>query len=199
MTRPQSQVTQRQDPLRARYAEDPTDAHIVDAARTRDGLSRDPWHGQVVPGDHDYGAAWSVGMHRAVGGYHDEPNPGDMLCAAFAVCLDSTIRMIADRWGVPLTALGVAVEGDVDVRGTLMVDQSVPVGFQAMRCTVTVDAAPRTPRAKVEKLVAAAEHCCVNLQTLRAGVPIETRLVSPSDSSPPSPRSARSSQSGSLR
>lgn len=37
-----------------------------------------------------------VGVHRAVGGLHDAPTPGDLLCAALAACQDSTFRMIAN-------------------------------------------------------------------------------------------------------
>lgn len=76
---------------------------------------------------------WSFGIHRAVGGYHDAPNPGDILCAALASCLDSTIRIIADRLGITLTSLEVDVTAEVDVRGTLVVNRDIPVGFQAMR------------------------------------------------------------------
>ncbi|HKI96141.1 MAG TPA: OsmC family protein [Gemmatimonadales bacterium] len=199
MTRLDSEVAAWQDPLRAGYRDHPADAAITDAARTWDDDVTDPWHVRTVPGDHDYGVAWTVGTHRAVGGHHDAPNPGDMLSAALAVCLDSAIRLIANRWGVTLTTLAVRVESDVDVRGTLMVDPSVPVGFQRMRCAVTLETAPGTPPEMRDKLFAAGEHCCVNLQTLRAGVPVETTLISPSDSSPPSPRSARSSRFGSLR
>lgn len=190
MTRPQSLVADRQDPLREHYQQVPDDAMITDHAHTVDSLSHDPLHGRVAPGDQDYGVAWSVGIHRAVGGYHDQPNPGDMLTAALAVCLDSTIRMIADRWGVTLTELRVDVDSDVDVRGTLVVDRSVPVGFQRMRVAVTMDAAPGTPRALLEKLMKGAEYSCVNLQTLRSGVPVETSLHTSAPASDPAPRRA---------
>lgn len=176
MTRPKSLVADRQDPLREHYKTAPDDALITDHAHTVNSLARDALHGRVAPGDQDYGVQWSVGIHRAVGGYHDEPNPGDMLTAALAVCLDSTIRMIADRWGVELTKLRVDVDSEVDVRGTLVVDRTVPVGFQRMRLAVTMEAAPGTPRDVLEKVMKGAEYSCVNLQTLRNGVPVETSL-----------------------
>jgi len=99
-----------------------------------------------------------------------------MLCAALAACLDSTIRIIADRLGVTLTRLEVEVTADVDVRGTLLVDTNVPVGFQTMRCHVNIQASEGTDPKLVKKLVAASEHSCVNLQTVRSGVSIETSL-----------------------
>jgi uncharacterized OsmC-like protein len=83
--------------------------------------------------------------------------------------------MIADRLGITLTWLEVDVTADVDVRGTLLVDRTVPVGFQAMRCDVDLRAADGTDAKLLSRLLTAAEHSCVVLQTLRSGVPIETR------------------------
>ena len=169
-----SSVRERQAPLRERYKDSPGAAAITDEARTTGGTDTDPFHGQVVPGSEDHGVTWPFGIHRAVGGHHDAPNPGDVLCAAPAVCLDSTIRMIADRLGIQLTSLEVNVTADVDVRGTLLVDRTVPVGFQSMQCNVDVQAAEGTNPQLMQKLLAAAEHSCVVLQTLRSGVPVET-------------------------
>jgi uncharacterized OsmC-like protein len=167
-------VRTRQDPLRARYKEAAQEAWIIDHARTTDGVKTDPFHGYVVPGSQDYGIVWPFGIHKAIGGYHDGPNPGDVLCAALATCLDSTIRIIADRLHITLASLEVDVTAEVDVRGTLVVDRQVPVGFQKMRCRVNLQAAPGTDAKMVERLLAASEYSCVNLQTLRSGVAVET-------------------------
>src|SRR4030065_777165 len=137
-------VRSRQDPLRKRYRESPEEAMITDQAITTGGTEFDPFHGKVVPGNKDHGVVWSFGIHRAVGGYHDLPNPGDLLAAALATCLDSTIRLIDDRPGVSLLSLSVEVVAEVDVRGCLMVDRGVPVGFQEMRCHVDLEAANGT-------------------------------------------------------
>ncbi len=169
-------VRERQEPLRARYKEAPEEAWIIDRAKTTRGVETDPFHGFIQPGSQDYGIQWPFGIHHAVGGYHDGPNPGDLLCAALAACLDSTIRIIADRMDLTLTELEVDVTAEVDVRGTLVVDRSVPVGFQGMRCQVNLQTAEGTDPRLVEKLIAAAEYSCLNLQTLRAGVPVETSL-----------------------
>jgi len=50
-------------------------------------------------------------------------------CAALATCLDSTIRSIANHLGRALASLEGAVSADGDVRGMLVVDRTVPVGF----------------------------------------------------------------------
>ncbi|MEJ2720794.1 MAG: OsmC family protein [bacterium] len=164
----------RQDPLMARYKTAPEEALITDAARAADGSDTDPFHGLIIPGSQDYGVTIPYGIHRAVGGYHDIPNPGDFLCAALAACLDSTIRIIANRLRISINSLRVEVTARVDVRGTLMVDRAVPVGFQQMQCDVHIDAAEGTDPKLLRTLIASAERSCVNLQTLRTGVPVET-------------------------
>jgi len=170
------EVRSRQEPLRARYRDTPEAARITDRAVTTGSDLSDPWHGAVKPGSEDHGATWPQGVHRAVGGFHDAPNPGDILCAALATCLDSTIRLIADRLGVTLEKLEVEVTADVDVRGTLVVRRDVLVGFQSMRCHVDMQPAAGTDPKLVKKLLRGAEYSCVNLHTLRNGVPVEANF-----------------------
>lgn len=167
-------VRKRQAPLQELYRERPEEAMITDRGRTIGGLEADPFHGYVKPGSKNYGVVWPFGIHRAVGGDHDAPNPGDMLCAALAACMDSTIRMIADHLGVTLTALEVDVGAEVDVRGCLVVDRKVPVGFQKMKCQVNIRTAEGTDPKLQDMLKAASEYSCVNMNTLRSGVPVET-------------------------
>lgn len=176
-TTPQSplDVRARQDPLRARYRSVPEEAMITDGGHTESHDLGDPWHVSAVPGAQDYGHRWHVGLHRAVGGFHDAPNPGDLLCTALATCMDSVIRLVASRHGVVLEYLDVTVVGHVDVRGTLVVSRDVPVGFQSMECRVRLRTADGTDPALVQRLLAGAEHSCVNLQTLRSGVPVEVQ------------------------
>ena len=80
---PPSLVRERQEPLRRRYRTAPEEALIIDKAVTLDREPIDPLHGWLDLGD-GYGANWRFGIHRAVGGFHDEPNPGDLLCGALA-------------------------------------------------------------------------------------------------------------------
>jgi organic hydroperoxide reductase OsmC/OhrA len=84
--------------------------------------------------------------------------------------------MVANLLGVELEFLEVSVAGHVDVRGTMMVDRSVPVGFLEMRCEVQVRAKHGTDPQLLEKLKAAAEQSCVVLQTLRAPLRVEVKF-----------------------
>ena len=173
-----SRVAARQAPLRRSYEEDAAQALVVDRAHTLGGDLDDPVRTAVVPGE-EYRAqdvTIAVGNHRGVGGLHDAPNSGELLCAALAACQDSTIRMVADLLGVRLTALAVEVEGDVDLRGALAVDLSARVGFQSIRSRASVEVAHGTDPRTVEMLLTAAERSCVILDTLRHGVEVTTEV-----------------------
>ena len=175
-----SAVLERQGPLRSRYKKSPEEALTRKGATTRatrDLPAGDPFHGEVEIGS-GYGVSQRFGLDRYVGGLHDLPNPGDLLCAALAACEDGTIRMAADLLGVTLEDLEVEVTGELDVRGALLVDPEVRAGFEALECRIRLRAAPDTDPRMLRRLLGIAERCCVNLDTLRAGarVEIETEL-----------------------
>jgi uncharacterized OsmC-like protein len=174
-------VGQRQAPLRRHYRQQPQRAMITKRVRTGGSPAADPFHGTVTPDNladahSPYGVQWHYGIDRAVGGLHDAPNPGEMLCAALAACADSTVRMIADLIGVELDELEVEVDGRLDVRGALMIDPTVPVGFQHLNVAIRVRPDDGTPSDRLDHLAAAAERCCLVLDTLRNGVPIDVRF-----------------------
>ena len=178
-------VRQRQGPLRERYRRVAAEAWINDGARTVNACGEDPFHGAVVPAN-GADAPLRFGVHRAVGGFHDHPNPGDLLSAALAACFDSTLRMVAEHLGIRLESVTVDVTAECDVRGCLQVDPAVPVGFQRMRCRVQLRPGNAIDENKMRMLVAVAENCCVVLQTLRNGVAVEAQL----DARPPVTASA---------
>ncbi len=135
-----------------------------------------------------YGVVWRYGVDKAIGGLHDAPNPGELLCAALAACADASVRMIADLLRVQLDELEVEVTGELDVRGTLDVDRSVAVGFQRLALAVRVQAAPETPQGRIDHLAVTAEQACVVLDTLRRGVPVDITF----DTAPSRQQEARS-------
>lgn len=175
MTTTAASVRERQSPKRARYRERPEEARIIDEARSEGAPGRDPYHSTVTPGT-EYDVALPVGVHRGLGGLHDAPNSGELLCAALASCQDTTIRMVADLFGVEIHSLAVSVEGDVDLRGPLQMPGDVRVGFTDMRCHVDIEVDPATDPDWVEQMLQAARTSCVVADTLREGVPVETTI-----------------------
>lgn len=129
-------------------------------------------HGELSIGTSNPHTA-PLSIHSAVGGDHDGPNPGDYLSAALVGCFDTTLRIVADRIGVAFEALEVEARAEVDVCGTLRVDPTVPVGFQRIALSVRAVLADGAPPNLLPKLIAAAEHSCVVLQTLRNGVRVD--------------------------
>jgi len=162
----------RQKPLAALYNREPAAAWIQDSARTAHAPD-DPLHSHVTIGPAAH-SALPIGVHTAVGGDGDAVVPGDLLAAALASCVDTTLRVIANRMSISIQRLEVNVRAGVDVRGTLLVDPRVPVGFQRLTVDLLLecDADDATRR----RLVQLAEHCCVVLRTLRGGVEVDLSL-----------------------
>jgi len=169
-------VLDAQKPLKESYVKEPGLAMVIDHAKTSGENATDPYHSVVEPMD-GCGVSVPVGVHAAVGGKHDAPTPGDLLCAALAACQDSSIRMVANLMGIELLELEVNVTATADVRGTLMMDRMVPVGFQKMKCEVKMKVNKGTEPRQIERLQMAAKACCVVQQTLKSPPPVETTFI----------------------
>jgi uncharacterized OsmC-like protein len=172
----QPSVYEAQKPLKAKYKDKPECAMVVDHARTSGEIAADPFHSKVEPMD-GCGVLVPIGVHAALGGQHDAPTPGDMLCAALAACQDSAIRMVANLMGIELIELEVRVTASVDVRGTMAIDRTVAVGFQAITCDIRMKVKDGTPPKQVARLQVAAQKCCVVQQTLRLPPLVKTTFI----------------------
>ncbi|MGF1701492.1 OsmC family protein [Photobacterium makurazakiensis] len=170
-------VFEAQRPLKDSYVKEPDLAMVTDHAKTSGENAADPYHFIVEPMD-GCGVSIPVGVHAAVGGKHDAPTPGDILCAALAACQDSSIRMVANLMGIELVELEVNVTATADVRGALMMDKLVPVGFQKMTCEVKMKVSEGTDSKQLERLQSAAKACCVVQQTLKSPPSVETTFTS---------------------
>ena len=165
-----SEVSQRQKQLTELYNSNPSLALITDSSEVIGVNLEDPFRSSVSISD-DHHVPFKVGIHRAVGGDHDFPNAGDILCAALAICFETTIRMISNRLNIELSETRVKASAKVDVRGTLMIDKSVPVGFQSMHLDVVV-VSPTPNQKKMHIVLGAAEKSCIIYQTIKQGIPI---------------------------
>ena len=170
-----SEVFQRQAALHQLYQHNPESALITDSSEVIGINLHDPFRTSVSINE-EIGVPFIVGVHKAVGGDHDFPNPGDILCASLAACFESTIRLIADRLGVELIETRIKVTAVVDVRGTLVIDKSVPVGFQSMHIEAIL-IADNTSDTTMNSLVKGAEHSCIVYQTIKQGIPVTLNVT----------------------
>jgi uncharacterized OsmC-like protein len=73
-----------------------------------------------------------------LGGVDNAPNPVEVLLSALAGCVTAGIATNAEMFGVPIDAMDIELEADVDARGMLGHDKSVRNGVTDIRYTVTI-------------------------------------------------------------
>jgi len=146
-----------QDPLKARYREDPSSALLT--------LSATGALGEGVTCSVQTGRAMAeAGLHPYTGGDGTALCSGDMLLEALAACAGVTLGAVSRSIGVPVRGGTIRVEGDLDFRGTLAVAKDAPVGFTAIRVRFDLDTdATDDELATLMKLT---ERYCVVLQTI---------------------------------
>src|SRR5437016_13813739 len=84
-----------------------------------------------------------------LGGVDGAPNPVEVLLSALAGCVTAGIATNAQMFGVPIDAIDIDLEADVDARGFLGHDKSVRNGVTDIRYTVTIQSS--APEDKVRK------------------------------------------------
>ena len=159
MSKEKSEVYKRQEQLSAVYQKAPGKAWITDVAEVTGVNLADPFRSHVTIND-ELSVHFPVGVHRAIGGDHDSPNSGDILCAALACCFETTLRMIANRLQIQLLHTHVKALADVDVRGTLMISSTVPPNNAKL----------------IQALLATAKHSCIVYQIISKGTPIKVEM-----------------------
>lgn len=149
-----------QQPLKERYRDQPASAVVT--LRASGTVGEEAVSCSVATGR----ALVEAGLHPATGGDGSLACSGDLLLQALVACAGVTLRAVATSIGVPVATATVHAEGDIDFRGTLAVDRSVPVGFRSIRLRfdVDTDASPE----QLESLLKLTERYCVVYQTLSA-------------------------------
>jgi uncharacterized OsmC-like protein len=68
------------------------------------------------------------------------PNPVEYLLTALAGCLTSSLVYHAAAKGIEVRGVESRLEGDLDLRGFLGLSKEVPVGYETIRVSFTIDA-----------------------------------------------------------
>ena len=160
----------RQQPLKAAYKADPASARLVHSVHS-ESMPNDPLRSRISNGH----TTWEMAAHQMAGGPEGEACSGDILLAALAGCQEITVKMVAASMGVILDDLRVTVTGEMDFRGTMATDRSVPVGYTHVRCEIAIQAQGDPER--LQRMVEKAEQFCVVRQTLQGGASLQTDIT----------------------
>lgn len=147
-----------QAPLKELYRREPDEAVVQLNARAdwRDpGIttSVDVWSGRTL-----------AGLHPATGGDGDEACSGDMLLEAVLACAGVTMRSVATAMSLTVRSAHLSADAEFDVRGTLGVDRSVPVGLTGLSITAILDTDASDEQ--LDRLATSTERYCVVGQSL---------------------------------
>ena len=150
-------LREEQEPLKREYEENPDAAKVT---LTATGEEQDDVRSCSV----DIGRAiYEAELHEGAGGPGAAACSGDLLLGALAACSQLTAQAVAENFGVD-PDISVEASGDLDLRGTLGIDDDVRVGFEEIRLDVSVDGdLDEDTRAALRKYT---ERYCVVYQTL---------------------------------
>ena len=156
-----------QKPLKDKYRSDPAASRITLQARGSQ-LST------PISCSIDIGRAiYQAEAHQGVGGSGTAACSGDLLLGALAACAQLTCQMVAEAMGIQVNRIEAAVEGDLDLRGTLGVSREAAVGFESIRMIFDIEA-PEATAEQIERLREKTEQYCVVMQTLIRPPEIQT-------------------------
>jgi len=121
------------------------------------------------------GHKFTVDEPEALGGGNVAANPAEYALAALGSCQAITYQVWAAQLGIKLDKVDIGIDGDIDLRGFLGIDDQIRAGFNAVRIRVSLSG-PEPP-ARYEELAAAVDAHCPILDLFRNPVPVERKLV----------------------
>ena len=110
-----------------------------------------------------------------LGGVDAAPAPLEVLLAAVTSCITSGIAANAARFDVPIDALEVDLEADIDFRGVLGHDKTVRNGCSDLRYSVTIQSP--APEDKVRRCKETIDRKSPVVDMLRTPVNISSSFV----------------------
>jgi uncharacterized OsmC-like protein len=111
----------------------------------------------------------------ALGGTDTAANPVEYALAALGSCQVVTYQFWAARLGIPLTAVRVTVDGDLDLHGFFGFSHATRPGFGDVRVSVDLEGPAAADR--YEELRRAVDEHCPVLDLFRNETPVSTKLA----------------------
>jgi uncharacterized OsmC-like protein len=108
-------------------------------------------------------------------GHDTGANPAEALLHALAACLTTTLVYVAAARGVRLTAVESTLEGEMDVRGCLGLDDDYRNGFERIRVSFHVEG--DAPPEKLREIVGRARARSAVYDMVAHGVPTEVEVT----------------------
>lgn len=106
-------------------------------------------------------------------GNDDAPNPVEYVLHALAGCVTTTTVYHAAARGIHIQGLQTTLEGDLDLRGLLQTDPSIPPGYQ----NITVDMRIKSDASPEElKVLERLFRYSPVFDTLTRAIPVEVRV-----------------------
>ena len=102
-------------------------------------------------------------------------NPAEYLLHALAACLTTSLVYVAAARKVRLTEVESTLEGDMDVRGALGLDDDYRNGFERIRVSFKVSG--DAPEEKLREVVARAQKRSAVYDMVTNGVPVEVEVA----------------------
>jgi len=108
-------------------------------------------------------------------GHNEGANPVEFLLHALAGCVTTTFVLHAMARGIAIRSLSSELEGDLDLRGLLGLDDGVSPGYESIRIRLRVEA--DCPDAELDALLAYAQQHSPVCNTVCRPVPVTVERV----------------------
>ena len=114
---------------------------------------------------------------RSFGGSDTAQSPVELLLTSLATCQAVTYRLWAAELGIAVERVGVEVEGRLDLRGFLGLEEGVPAGYESISVEVTLEGPE--PAERYRALADAVDRHCPVFDVLARPIPVERSLTLP--------------------
>ena len=128
-------------------------------------------------GDAELDRPWTISTDEPpeLAGTDTAANPQELLLSALNACMMVGYAAVATLMGIELQSLEIDTQGEIDLRGFLALDESVPNGYPELRYTVRIKADATDEQLK--ELHAAVQATSPNFYNLAQPVPMRAELV----------------------